>query len=425
MEKIRSGQSFLYRKAGYASTVIDVRMKDTVQGSHLNRALEKALQRYPYLRSKLVEKGGEFYLEENLLSLIAVRTKKSRVLGSMSTGYHLIDVTYYGNQICVSFHHSLCDGRGIKPFVETLIYYYCSFCYNKKLDSTNIHLAEEEILPDETDEPYGKDYFAFDPNNVFEVSKDGYCIPDTTEEKVQHYRSEININQKEFITFAKEHNATPAILLSMIVSSSIYKVHSDLDKPIVCSMATDYRQAIGKEHTHKNCVGSLYLPYSQETSTLSLSEQASMYRDLMKKQRTPDSIKSSLNMQVGLYNKLESVPSLEEKNKMMSFFDDLSINTYVISYLGQFNLDSCKDYLESIHLYSSGTKGLIFNMIAAGDYITVDILQHFESDEIVSAIKRTLDEYHISYSANERITFETKNDKAYLTASKQAERYYK
>ena len=425
MEKIRSGQSFLYRKAGYASTIIDVRMKDSVSGSYLCRALDKALQRYPYLRSKLVEKSGEFYLEEDNISMIAVMTNKSRVLGSMSTGYHLIDVTYTSNKICVAFHHALCDGRGIKPFIETLIYYYCCLKYNKVLDSTGIRLAEDPLLDKETAEPFEKEFFNIDKENVFEISKDGYRLPETTEEKENHYRTEINIDKSKFIEFAKAHNATPAILLSMIVSSSIKKLHPTLDKPIVCSMATDYRQAIGMNNTHKNCVGSIYLPYSDETENMSLSEQATMYRELMNKQRTPDSIKNSLNMQVGLYNKLDTISSLDERRNMLSFFDDICIDTYVISYLGQFALDSCSDYIESMHLYSSGTKGLIINMISVGNCITLDILQHFESDEITAAIKNTLDEYNIPYSATDRILFETRNDKAYITASRQAERYYK
>ena len=425
MEKIRSGQSFLYREAGYTSTVIDVRMKDKIRGDYLCRALDKALKRYPYFKSKLVEKNGEFYFEEDNISMVAVKTDKSRILGSMSTGYHLLDVTYTANKICVSFHHALCDGRGIKPFIETLIYYYCCLKYNKKLDSTGIRLADEPLLAGETAEPFGTDFFAVNKDNVFEVSRDGFKLPEHAEEKGNHYRTEININQSQFIAFAKANNATPAILLSMLVSNSIKKLYPDADKPIVCSMASDYRHEIGMDNTHKNCVGSIYLPYSDETEKLSLPEQATMYRELVKKQKTPDSVKASLNTQIGLYNKLDTITGLNEKRKMMSFFNDLCIDTYVISYLGQFHLESCRDYIESMHLYSSGTRGLIINMISVGDCITLDILQQFESDNIIKAIMNSFDAIGVEYSAKERILFETKKDKAFITSSWQAERFYK
>lgn len=135
MEKIRSGQSFLYRDGGLNSTVLDVRMKDRVRGDYLQRALTITLQRYPYMTSKLVEAGGNYYLEQCHNSMTVIKTEKLRVLGSMSIGYHLIDLTYTANKIRVAFHHALCDGRGIMPLLGTLVYYYCCLRYNKTLDS--------------------------------------------------------------------------------------------------------------------------------------------------------------------------------------------------------------------------------------------------------------------------------------------------
>ena len=49
MRKIISGQSFLYRKNGYHSTIIEVIMKDRVRGDYLQMALSLSLQRFPYL----------------------------------------------------------------------------------------------------------------------------------------------------------------------------------------------------------------------------------------------------------------------------------------------------------------------------------------------------------------------------------------
>ena len=57
MKRIRSGQAFLYRDGGIRSTVFDIRMKDKVRGDLLRRALDKAMERYQYLASKLVEKN--------------------------------------------------------------------------------------------------------------------------------------------------------------------------------------------------------------------------------------------------------------------------------------------------------------------------------------------------------------------------------
>lgn len=76
MQKIRSGQSFLYRKEGLNCTVIDVSITRKVSGAILNRALLKALERYPYLVSKLVEKDGDFYIADNHVHSMTVPLKR-------------------------------------------------------------------------------------------------------------------------------------------------------------------------------------------------------------------------------------------------------------------------------------------------------------------------------------------------------------
>jgi len=74
MENIRSGQAFLYREEGIQSTVIDIRMKENIYGDSLKKALDKALLRYPYLTSKMIEQNGDFYLIENPMPLFTLLT---------------------------------------------------------------------------------------------------------------------------------------------------------------------------------------------------------------------------------------------------------------------------------------------------------------------------------------------------------------
>lgn len=425
MEKIRSGQPYLYRDGGINSTVIDVRMRDNVRGDYLQRALKKAIKRYPYMTSKLVEENGNFYIERDRVSMVAVKTDKYRSLGSMSTGYHLVDVTFTENKICVAFHHALCDGRGIKPFVETLIYYYCCLRYTSNLDATGVQLVGDPVLPGETQEPIGNSMYEFDANNLPQVIKDGYALPENAEEVQNYYRHEININQEQFIKYAKENKATPAIMIALLASGSIKELHPDADKPIVCSMASDYRKELGFDNTLKNCVGSVYLPYTEEIEKLSLSEQATLYRGFIKEQRSPDAVKAAVNMQIGLFEKLDQLDSLEAKKQMMSFFNNICINTYVISYLGQMQLGGSAKYVESMHLYSSGTKGLILNMISVGECITVDVLQSFENKNFVETFLKSLDKIGVKYTASPAIQFGTTKDKTFITAGNQLEKLFK
>lgn len=423
MKQIRSGQSFLYRTNGYDSTVVEIRMRDKVTGSYLQVALTNTARRFPYLTQKLVEKGGAYYLHRDDNSMVAVKTDKFRTLGSMATGYHLLDVTYIGNCIRVAFHHGLCDGRGVMPFIETLLYDYCCQKYHKKFSSEGIRLAGEPIPEEETVEPFTREFYEVDETAVQQVEHDGFALPESTSMPEGCYHSEILLDENTFVQAARAIGATPTLLAAMLLSRCILELNPQAEKPVVCNLAMDLRSAIGKELTHRNCVGTAYLPYTAQDKTAAPEELARRYRELLAAQREPNAVKAALNKQIGLFNKLDELPSLEEKRKLMSFFNGMVNNTYVISYMGRLRLNDYAQYVESAHFFSDTICGLTVNMVAAAGKLSFEVLQGFPNAGYAQAFRQALAPYGlISASALDTVT--TGRDKSFITASRQAERYY-
>lgn len=421
-EKIRSGQSYLYKQYGMESEVIEVRFKKKVSGSYLSQALQTAMKRYPYFNTKLIERDGDFFIVQNEQSLIVKRTKQLAKLGHISCGYHLIDVTYYDYSLYISFHHALCDGRGIMPFIDTLIYYYCNLKYGKKPLPEGVRLADEPLLPGETIDPFLQEY-TFDKDKEFiSISRDAYAIPENAAtDEITNYRYEIKIPGNQYMKVCKENNATPVILLSLLMSRGIAEMYPEYDKPINANIATDMRDALDTPNTFKNCVKSMILPYSREFSEKSLDEQASEYRQMLKAQRDRDYCRKEANAMLGLFAKLDSLDSFEEKQKIMSFFEGMTLNTYIISYLGKFNLGENAQYIDDIHLYNSGTTGLGINMISCGDFFVLDFKQNFPSDKYVKAFCAELEKLGIEYQASEKIPFITPGDSLIKRDNKEKE----
>lgn len=423
MKQIRSGQSFLYRTNGYDSTVVEIRMRDRVTGSYLQAALTNTTRRFPYLTQKLVEKGGAYYLHRDDNSMVAVKTDKFRTLGSMATGYHLLDVTYIGNCIRVAFHHGLCDGRGVMPFIETLLYDYCCQKYHKKFSSEGIRLPGEPIPEEETVEPFTREFYEVDETAVQQVEHDGFALPESTSMPEGCYHSEILLDESTFVQAARAIGATPTLLAAMLLSRCILELHPQAEKPVICNLAMDLRSAIGKEQTHRNCVGTAYLPYTAQDGTAAPEELARRYRELLAAQREPNAVRAALNKQIGLFNKLDELPTLEEKRKLMSFFNGMVNNTYVISYMGRLRLNDYAQHVESAHFFSDTICGLTVNMVAAAGKLSFEVLQGFPNAGYAQAFRQALAPYGlISASALDTVT--TGRDKSFITASRQAERYY-
>lgn len=410
-EKIRSGQSYLYKKRGMESEVIEIRFNKKVSGSCLSVAITHTRKRYPYFKTKLIEKNGDFYIVQNKHTLSAKKTKKLSRLGSMRCGYHLIDVTYYRNSIFISFNHALCDGRGVMPFVETLIYYYCKMKYKTKEVPEGVRLKKDPLLPGETADPFVSEY-EFDNNKEFiSLSRDAYALPENKiVNKLTNYRYEVKIPLAKFMKVCKENNATPVILLSIMMCKGIAKLYPDYDKTINANIAADMREALDVPNTYKNCVKSMILPYSRDFARLSLREQSTQYRELLKAQLDRDYCRKEANMMIGLFNKLDSFDSYEEKQKIMTYFESMLLNTFVVSYLGIFKLGINAKYIKEIHLYNSGTAGLGINMISCGENFILDFKQNFPSDKYVKVFCAQLKEMNIAYTSSEVIEFITPGD---------------
>lgn len=113
---------------------------------------------------------------------------------------------------------------------------------------------------------------------------------------------------------------------------------------------------------------------------------------------------------IGLFDKLDSLSGFEEKQKIMSYFDSFVLNTFVISYLGQFKLGDNSKYIDEMYLYNSGTIGLGLKMIACSDYFCVVFKRNFESEKYVHAFCKQLELNGIKYDASEKIPFLTPTD---------------
>ncbi len=410
-EKIRSGQAYLYQKSGMESEVIEIRFHKKVSGSYLNQALMSAMQRYPYLNTKLVELDGDFYIVRNEQSLTTRCTKELPRLGHVSCGYHLMDVTYHGKTVYVSFHHALCDGRGIKPFVESLIYYYCKLKYRSKASSDGIRLATDPLLPGETAEPNAGAYTYDETKPPVDVPRDAYALPENViEEHDTDYRYEVLIPAADYMRVCKETGATPVVLTSLLVSAGIASIFPDFDKPINANIAVDIRDALDQTNTFKNCVRSMPLPYFREFLNMQLSEQAKQQRSLLNAQRDRDLCRKAANASLQMFDKLDSLEGYEAKQSMMDFFNGMLINTYVISYMGQMVLNENSQYIEAMGLYNSGAAGMGVTMLACGDTFCLNFKQSFESDRYVKAFCQKLAMLGIGYTASEVIPFVTPRD---------------
>ena len=406
LNKNYAGISFLYRKNGAVSTVMEVVMTDAVDGAVLQAAMNFTVSRHPYFKSSLQERGGDYYIAENEMPFEVKETLVLRPLGSRELNFHLIDVTFCDNRIFVAFHHALCDGLGARRFVETLVCYYSELKYDISIENGDGTLPK----PGDILDPFAYGLYPVDETvPAPETVKEGFHLPElpATMPDDTDYRYAITLNNDSLMTYCKSIGASPAIAVALLMSKAIHSVHPDGEKPIVCNMANSMRDGLGAENSFKNCVNSIRLPYSPGKE---FAAQAKRYKEIIREHKRKNTIRRNANSMIGLFHKLDSLNTLEEKKQVMAFFDTIHNDTFTLSYTGRLDLTECERFIQSMHLYSGGNNDLLVNMMSVGSTTTVNVIQSFEQTVYVEAFLRLLTDAGIDFKVSERITFTTPRD---------------
>lgn len=387
--RIHSGETFLYREEGIESQIFEIRLKEKVIDSHVATACRRAFKRYPYLNSRLrLHDDGHYYLDKNLTMPIPQRRKKLRPLGSVATQWSIVDITFYGHSIYVAFHHGMCDGMGIMPFIKTLIYYYFVDRYPKKEFSVpDLRREKDPFLPGETADPAVEGNFSFDRDKVFAIDgRTAFRLPEVEGEGTDYCRWEISFDEEAFVNKGKENGCSPVVFASVMMQKAILSVNPDADKPIMSNVVCDWRKALEVPNTFRNCVSCVYLPFSKEDLGTPVNEIGSRDKELLSKQRELDSARANASVIKWVSDKLESLPNQEAREGMMKMMSGHVVDSFTMSYLGKANLGDLEDYLDSIHIYTSGDKGLTIEMMAVDGKMILDLKQSFGKEDYVNAL---------------------------------------
>lgn len=406
LNKNYAGISFLYRKNGAVSTVMEIVLKENVNGPMLQAALNFTLSRHPYFKSSLQERGGDYYIAENETPMRAAETLCLHPLGGQELNYHLIDVTWHDRRIFVSFHHALCDGLGARRFVETLMCYYCELFYEVNVEGGDGTLPQ----PGDILDPFAGGFYPVAAGTTMPTTvRETYVIPEAPDHLVDDadYRFAFTVDNDSLMRYVRSIGATPATAVGLMMSRAIYAVHPEADKPIVCSMANSIREGLNAHHTFKNCVNSIKLPYDPSEDD---AAQIARYKAVIRAYKDPEVCRLSANQMIGLFHKLDGLHTLEEKKQAMAFFDSVRSTTFSLSYTGRLDMPGCEKFIEAMHLYSSGNNDLLVNMMSVGNTTTVNLIQPFETECYIKAFCAELDRAGVTYTLAPKERFVTPRD---------------
>ena len=86
----------------------EVVLREAVDGTMLQKAVETAMKRFPYFCLRIVKQGEELVAEPNPLPHKVLHTDEKLTLGTEEVNYHIAVVSYFGNSIFFAQHNRRC-----------------------------------------------------------------------------------------------------------------------------------------------------------------------------------------------------------------------------------------------------------------------------------------------------------------------------
>ena len=101
-------------------------LKDPVNGSILQSVVEKLRVRFPYFYVKAAYRGNDLVTVPNSLPMTVRHTWDPVSFNTESSNYHLAAWKYKEYRLAFEISHSLTDGSGVLPYVQSVLYLYLS-----------------------------------------------------------------------------------------------------------------------------------------------------------------------------------------------------------------------------------------------------------------------------------------------------------
>ena len=382
-----------------------VRMKDRIDGELLENATSKTQARFPYLSLRLCQNESEYYFEKNDAPIAVYNTSDRISLMSDESNRHLWAVCYHDDMIYLDISHMIMDGTGMYMVLSTLLYYYCNERYGLK-DHTGIRTLEDEIDPAETVDPMDllpeidmSKVPAPSLQKAFDLIDEGKLTPCKTK------LWEIKIPEADFVKYSTENDASPGIMVSILLARAIDSLFPERESQLVSSYVINGRPMLKCPKSHHNCVTTVFLDYSDKIKKLPFSKQCTAYRGKTFIQSDDERVAKAMTVSSSRYKSiLKAVPSLEAKKSAFSqaLMGGRLYFTYLVSYVGKWKYEPLSPYIEEFWTHVPSANNLLVEIAAVNGGIFLTFHQRFEEDTIVKSFINELKKNNIACTARMR-----------------------
>ncbi|MDO4731780.1 MAG: hypothetical protein Q4B14_06670, partial [Clostridia bacterium] len=352
--------SYLLYENRFYQIRIRVELKEEIDSDILASAVNRAIKRYPYFSVKVKLENGEYILEKNERPVCVSKTTDGvPALGSDRVNNHLVSVDYLDRYIYFNMSHALAGACGINEWVKTNIYEYVSEKYNIFPDTTGIIMVGTPLTDGETAYPDYEKLPDLKPYGAYKKGS-GYTPEDDYIEALRNGICDIcyciEIDQKDLMTYVKTKDATPAVILSVLMYKALTNVFPDKDEPIVCGIVQNMRDQLGCKNSYHDMTRIVNIRYTPNMADFPIDRLGTITRGMLMLQSQPENSIYDMRKLIEWHSEIDKQKTLRSKRILCAQNDK-----HTDYFLGDIDTDSNNakvyiPYIKSIYPCAANDK---------------------------------------------------------------------
>ena len=397
---------FLYRSWDTYSHMLRARalLKDSVDLSVLNEAVQKTRERYPYFFKKVLRKGNDYEIVSNEAPIPVYKGSKGICLGSDEANGHFFSVCCKDRNIWIDMYHSMTDMKGLMPLFKTVIYLYLEEKYGIGLSPEDIRLPGEKIPAVEYADPYEGLTITEDMRPLSRLKPEKYFFPDARyAEGPGRFNYNMKISEADLMRVIKSNDGSPSVVIPYFMKEMINELYPDRNGlPVACGIPHTLRDICLGEENHHDQVTLLGLRYDDRMNAMPMETQLTCSRGQLILQSDPENMLYDIKTKALFSLKLDALKTAEERRALYKNSpEQIVINpeSFASSYIGRVNWGSIEPFMEGIFLSCSAlVSPLMAISVPFNGHINLCFVQRDNTDVFAKTFVRLLNKNGIEAS---------------------------
>lgn len=236
---------------------ISCELKEEVDGTLLQKALDRAVPDFPHFASVLRKGLFWYYLDSSNIPAVVHRENKPPCAPIYRDGRRrlLYRVNYYRRRINLEMFHVLTDGTGAFAFLKAIICNYLDLAHGLEPE----HVQDVSSVKEKEDDAFSRYYSRGTkgkPREQKAQPRRAYHLQGERDERLQTHLLEGTVSVPKFLAAARAHNTTAAAFTTALFMEAILDGMRVQEKklPIVLSVPVNLRNYYPSE-TARNFFG--------------------------------------------------------------------------------------------------------------------------------------------------------------------------